>query len=164
MTIGRGTHDKLRRLQALLGHSVPSGDLAQLLDRAFDALLVQVERKKFAATGRPRPRTEPRLREGTPTRGIPAEVRRAVWARDGGRCTFVGVRGARCSGRRFIEFDHIVPLARGGLATVENLRLRCRTHNRLEAERVFGATFMAGKRAKAPRVPRRRVHDTPAPG
>ncbi|PYV07875.1 MAG: hypothetical protein DMG07_27350, partial [Acidobacteria bacterium] len=37
-----------------------------------------------------------------------------------------------------LEFDHIVPFAAGGEATVENLRLLCRVHNRHEAERFFG--------------------------
>jgi hypothetical protein len=39
-----------------------------------------------------------------------------------------------------------VPVARGGDATVENLRLLCRAHNQHAAERAFGADFMAEKR------------------
>jgi hypothetical protein len=34
---------------------------------------------------------------------------------------------------------HILPYAKGGLATVENISLRCRRHNQYEAELVFGA-------------------------
>ncbi len=45
-----------------------------------------------------------------------------------------------------LEFDHIVPVARGGESTEDNLRLRCRAHNQLEAERTFGAGFMRRKR------------------
>jgi hypothetical protein len=41
------------------------------------------------------------------------------------------------------------PVARGGEATVEGIRLRCRTHNQYEAECVFGAGFMSEKRAEA---------------
>jgi hypothetical protein len=48
-----------------------------------------------------------------------------------------------------LEFDHVVPVARGGTATVEGLRLRCRTHNQYEADRVFGAEFMSRKRLGA---------------
>jgi len=48
-----------------------------------------------------------------------------------------------------MQFDHIDPVARGGEATVENIRLRCRAHNQYEAERVFGAGFMASKREAA---------------
>jgi hypothetical protein len=39
-------------------------------------------------------------------------------------------------------------VARGGLATVDNLRLRCRAHNQYEAERTFGSGFLRDKREK----------------
>jgi hypothetical protein len=38
------------------------------------------------------------------------------------------------------------PVARGGKATIENTRLRCRAHNQYEAERTYGAGFMREKR------------------
>ena len=40
----------------------------------------------------------------------------------------------------------IEPYALGGPSTVENITLRCATHNGLEAEEKFGASFMAQKR------------------
>jgi hypothetical protein len=55
VTIGKATHDKLRYAQELLGHTIPSGDVAQVLDRALDALIARLEKRKFAATSRPRP-------------------------------------------------------------------------------------------------------------
>jgi len=79
VTIGRGTHDKLRHAQALLSHRVPSGDLAEVLDRVLDLAIKQLERQKFAATDQPRP-----ARRSTSPRTIPAHVQRAVWQRDGG--------------------------------------------------------------------------------
>src|SRR5262249_9097217 len=36
LTIGEATHDKLRYAQDLLGHQIPSGDLAAVIDRALD--------------------------------------------------------------------------------------------------------------------------------
>jgi len=78
-----------------------------------------------------------------------ADGSRAVWERDQGQCTFVGESGKRCPARKFLEFDHIEPAARGGQATVENLRLRCRGHNAYAAERAFGAGFMTEKREAA---------------
>ena len=146
LTMAKSTHDKLRYAQALLSHAVPVGDVAQLLDRALDALIAQLEKLKLGA--------EERRAGGPPTsphpaspvsRYIPASVRRAVWERDEGRCTFVSITGGRCRSRRFIELDHVVPFARGGKATVENLRLRCSAHNQYEAERVFGVDFMRQK-------------------
>jgi hypothetical protein len=44
-----------------------------------------------------------------------------------------------------LEFDHIKPIARGGITTATNLRLRCRPHNQYEARQVMGDAFMEGK-------------------
>ena len=145
LTIGKATHDKLCHAQALLGHRIPSGDLAAVLDLALDALIERLEKRKFAKTSKPRPRT---CRSSNP-RHIPAHVKRAVWERDGARCTFVSESGRRCTARRFLEYDHVTPVARGGQATLANIRLRCRMHNQHDAERMFGAGFMSEKRAAA---------------
>jgi hypothetical protein len=146
LTLAQETHDKLRYAQALLGHAVPSGDLAQVLDRALDALIARLEQRRFAAGPRSRPRHGRAQANG---RYVPAAVRRAVWRRDGGRCTFVSERGRRCAARTRLEFDHIEPMARGGESTVTGLRLRCRAHNQYEAERRFGCEFMRHKRERA---------------
>jgi hypothetical protein len=145
VTIGQETHDKLCYLQALLSHRIAPNDVAGALDRALDLAIAQLEKRKFAATSRPRPG---RTSSGNP-RYIPADVRRKVSQRDQGRCTFVSEDGRRCEARELLEFDHVEPIARGGLATVEGLRLRCRGHNQLEAERVFGVGFMKAKREAA---------------
>jgi 5-methylcytosine-specific restriction endonuclease McrA len=143
-------YEKLRYAQALLGHSLPTGELAEVFDRALDALIARLEQRKFAATSRPRQLRRPRRDSANP-RHVPAEVRRAVWERDGGRCTFVSDAGYRCPARTRLEFDHVEPLARGGQATVKGMRLRCRAHNQHAAEREFGAGFMARKREAARR-------------
>ena len=76
-------------------------------------------------------------------------MKRAVWERDQGQCTFVSETGHRCESRKRLEFDHVVEVARGGEATVEGIRLRCRAHNQYTAERTFGAEFMRHKRIAA---------------
>ena len=145
LTMGQSTHDKLRYAQELLSHQVPNGDIAEVLDRVLDVAIGQLERRKFAAT--PKPRT-PKGRSSHP-RTIPAHVRRAVWKRDGGQCTFVSSTGHRSSAREPLEFDHVVPVARGGQATVEGIRLPCRAHNQYGAECALGAEFMGRKRQEA---------------
>jgi 5-methylcytosine-specific restriction endonuclease McrA len=55
----------------------------------------------------------------------------------------------RCSETHLLELDHILPIARGGQSTVDNLRVRCRAHNQHEAERVFGVAFMRAQRERA---------------
>ena len=132
LTVTGATHDKLRRAQDLLRHAIPSGDLAQIVDRAVTLLLTDLERVKLAAVERPfGARANVRG-----SRYIPSAVRRAVWKRDGGRCAFVGADG-RCAERGFLEFHHVEPYGVGGAPSVENLELRCRAHNLYEAERFF---------------------------
>jgi hypothetical protein len=132
--------EKLGYAKALLAHV--TRDEAEVLERALDALIAKLEARKFAKTDRPRP-----ARPSADPHYVPAEVRRAVVARDGGRCTFVGDHGHRCGTRDALQFDHIVPVAKGGQSTVDNVRLRCRAHNQLEADRAFGEAFMQRRRA-----------------
>ena len=64
-------------------------------------------------------------------RAIPAAVKRQVWQRDGGRCSYLDRRtGRRCNSRHLIEIDHILPYALGGGVDPRNLRLLCRAHHR----------------------------------
>jgi hypothetical protein len=79
-------------------------------------------------------------------RYIPRAVRCAVWERDGERCTYVDAMGRRCREMGALELDHVQPHARGGTASVENLRLRCRAHNALTAEQEFGRDFVKRQR------------------
>ncbi|MEZ4221383.1 MAG: hypothetical protein R3B13_10700 [Polyangiaceae bacterium] len=77
------------------------------------------------------------------SRHLPAEVRRAVWKRDEGRCTFVDTRGQRCRERSGLEFHHEIAFAKGGKHKTEFVSLRCKAHNALAAEQDFGAAHMA---------------------
>ncbi len=135
-TIGKESHDKLRRLQALLRREIPSGDPAAIFDRAVTLLLEKVEKAKLGATAKPRP-----IRPGTDksqSRHTANQSKRVAWRRDDGQCGFVSKGGHRCTERTFLEFHHIEPYALGGPGTAENIALRCRRHNQYEAELVFG--------------------------
>jgi hypothetical protein len=52
-TVSRETHEKLRRAQDLLRHSIPDGDPAKIFDKALSLLLAQIERQKLAAAVKP---------------------------------------------------------------------------------------------------------------
>ena len=145
VTIGEATHGKLLRAQALLRHQVPSGDLAEVLDRALDALLDRVEGRKLGKVKKPRAAKASRSR-----RYVPSEVRRQVVARDGVRCSFVAEDGRRCEETGFLELDHVVPVSRGGESSQGSVRVLCRAHNQFEAERILGReAVVAGRAARA---------------
>ena len=143
-TIGPETHEKFRRLPALLRREIPDGDPGKIFDRAVALLLEKVERTKLGAATRPRaarsirPRTDPPSGDRLPSRDVPRAVKRLAWPRDAGQCAFVSTSGRRCSERAFLEFHHVQPYAKHGPATVENISLRCRRHNQHEAQMIFG--------------------------
>ena len=140
-TIGQETHERLRRLQALLRREIPDGDPGAIFDRALALLLETVEKKKLGAVTSPRPRGVIRLGTDNParcSREAPRAVKRVVWRRDAGQCAYVAPDGRRCSEKTFLEFHHVQPHALKGPPTVENIALRCWRHNQYEAELIFG--------------------------
>ena len=139
-TADAATRDLLREAQDLLGHAIPTGDLAAVFHRALSLLVTDLRRRKFGETRRPRPGHSTHVGSETS-----AAVRRAVSARDESRCGFVSKDGHRCEERRFLEFHHVVPRAAGGRATVDNIQLRCRAHNGHEVDLFFGPGKRRGK-------------------
>jgi len=145
----QATEDELRECESLLSHRIPPGHRGEVVAYAIHQLVLALRKRKFAATDRPA-----RTSRATQTaRHIPAHVRRAVRGRDGDRCTFVSSSGQRCGSRARLEFDHAIPVARGGESSIDNLRLRCRAHNQFAAEQAFGLAFMRAKRGVAPERP-----------
>lgn len=63
------------------------------------------------------------------TRSIPQDVKAQVWQRDGGRCV-------ECGDGHYLEFDHIIPLSRGGATSIANLQILCRACNRAKGARI----------------------------
>jgi tetratricopeptide (TPR) repeat protein len=60
---------------------------------------------------------------------IPEKVRHAVWRRDEGRCV-------QCGSQENLEFDHIIPVVRGGANTERNLQLLCEPCNRAKSAKI----------------------------
>lgn len=165
----------LRELQELLSHQVPNGDPAIIIKDSLLRRLKEVKRERFGAGKRrkkageetsakeaPEEKTKQIVEErtkqtadrtkevpdqGTRSRYIPKDIRKAVWERDRGRCAFVSTKGRWCSERRWLEFHHIIPFAWRGETTVDNLELRCRTHNAHEGELIFGKVLRKNKKS-----------------
>lgn len=136
--------DKLERLQALM----PGTDLASMIDAAVGEKLERLEARRFGKTDKPRKSLDDA--DTSPgVRGISTPVKRAVWTRDGGRCTFVGKNGRRCSERHRLEFHHDEAFGLGGDRSVSNIRLLCHPHNVYMAELDYGQETMDRYRGSA---------------
>jgi hypothetical protein len=69
---------------------------------------------------------------GVPLRSVTPQLRRLVFARDGGRCIVPG-----CKHWRFIDVHHVVPRAHRGPNRLENLACLCTAHHRAVHEGVL---------------------------
>ncbi len=146
VTIDRDLKDDLETLAMMLSHKVPRGDLAAVLREAVRCGIDKHGKRKGAVAPARKRSHPPAAHKSSNSRVIPMEVRREVWKRDGGRCTWTSPNGRHCGSRWQLEFDHILPPLFGGEATVGNLRLRCKAHNLLYAEQVYGREHMDGFR------------------
>jgi hypothetical protein len=138
VTVSRGFVAKLAAARDALSHSHPGATTEVVLEAALDLLLAAHEKKKGLAK---KPRPSP-PQPSTSPRHVPAEVKRAVWTRDEGKCQWPLASGGICGSTTRLELDHVVPLARGGASTVSNTRVLCAMHNGLAARQVFGEAWM----------------------
>jgi hypothetical protein len=115
-----------------------------VLERALDLLIADRLKQRFALGARAaKPRSARALVESKAgSRHIPHDVRRAVGARDGLRCTYTSADGDRCAQQGLLELHHEQPHGRGGPSTVENVRVLSRAHNQLLAECDYGREFV----------------------
>jgi hypothetical protein len=117
----------IERAKALLARSAPGKSLGELHLEAMRLLVASLEKQKFAVvegeSDRERgPATLPT--KGPKSRHIPAAVRRAVYERDGARCTYVDERGERCRETPYLELHHRQPFGKRGAHTIANVGKR----------------------------------------
>lgn len=92
-------------------------DVDALINEHANRRRVQIERAHAL-----RSMTE-QLDAGARRKRIPQAIKVAVWQRDGGRWV-------ECESNKQLEFDHVIPLAKGGSNTERNLQLLCADCNR----------------------------------
>ena len=148
--------DKLEEVRSLLGPKGASMGYAELFDCLADLGTESLKAKKFGKirTSKEKSRFTPTSEcskdpelsnSATPIaakkgavgsgRYIPRTVKHQVWARDRGKCT-------KCTSRRNLNYDHIRPVAQGGVSTLENLRLLCFHCNQRAAVNSFGMNLV----------------------
>ena len=137
--VGPDTAELLDRARQILRHKFPFASLEDIVKEALNVLLDHKDLARRLDKGRDAPPDQAEAKTADPaSRDIPMWVRRAVYKRDDGRCAFVGDEGRACGERSWLEFDHVIPFAQGGRSDDPgNVRLLCRAHNRLAADRAF---------------------------
>ena len=126
--------NKFSELRSLLGFKGSQMSLTDLVEFMADHTIESLKIKKF---GKKRflsnsqfVKTPPVEAQKT-SRQIPRGVKFEVWKRDMGKCK-------KCGSTSNLNYDHIEPVALGGISTLENLRLLCFSCNQRRAIRTFG--------------------------
>jgi hypothetical protein len=149
VTVSRRFLEKLDAAKDALSHTKLGASAEEILEAGLDLLLDRHARRKGLVA---KPRET--VRASKDDDYIPADVKRAVWNRAGERCEWTLESGERCGCTGQLEFDHVIPGARGGKSIVANVRLLCRGHNDLAARLVFGDAWM-DRYTRRRRVPQR---------
>ncbi len=168
---GKSLKEKLERFAEVLGIDCATRRMPEIFEKALDLALekrdpkkkLERRKKREAARSKTRPDEAPGAREARAgsrafqaplgaqasrlhlPRHTPSSVRERLLERADSQCEFRGPGGVRCTARIRLEVDHIKPIGKGGSCEEENLRVFCRGHNLLAAEREFGAEFMRAK-------------------
>ena len=143
---------KLEEVRKLLSGKYPAGvSIEQMLTECIDVFLEKKcpvrkhKRRKARAVKAKKPKVTASKTEKKPTRNIPDAIRDEVYVRDGGKCTYEAPDGTQCCSKHDLEIHHEVPFAVCKSHEIENLRLLCQKHNRLMADRAFGAEFVQSR-------------------
>lgn len=116
---------KIKELKALMAHTHPGVETAQLLEVLCDLQINKLKKDSPAA---------PRANKVSAKTSV-AAIRRQVWQRDKACCV-------NCGSKYAVQVDHIQPKALGGADTLDNLRLLCRKCNQRAAIQVYGSKKM----------------------
>jgi hypothetical protein len=140
LALPKRVFEKLQKLKAHMGPEKASVETLEAIEKALDIANREYEKKfeKGPAQDLKPTNSDSNANANANIRNhIPVAVKRAVWKRDQGTCSYPG-----CGSRFRLEYDHIVPLAIGGTNEISNLRLTCRAHNQLHAINTFGLNKM----------------------
>jgi hypothetical protein len=169
-TASRELMIKIERLKNLLGHKPEAQSYAGLIGELVDLGIKKLDPLEKPLKPQKPIKSDPSLKPGefgksgriestpqsslppvevapseskSPTRFIPVAIKRAVWSRDGGRCTYQDPKtGRHCESRHALELEHVRPFGLGGQSSFENLRLLCSTHNQCTAIQAYGLQKM----------------------
>ena len=162
MTVSRDFLAKLDAARDALSHSHPGASRDQIIEAGLDLILertakrrglVKNPRKKAPAAAEPSaPRERTAVPAKDPGRYVAADVRRAIWERDQGKCQWPVDGGGICGSQLRAELDHIHLKCRGAKPIASELRVLCDLHNQLAARLALGDQVM-DRYTRDPRQP-----------
>jgi holliday junction DNA helicase RuvB len=115
--------DVLKSLRRIQGYALVKAPCRKITaEIAVEALKLFAPWKEASEPGQSRDTSGNRT-------AIPSKVRREVWRRDGGRCV-------ECGSGENLEYDHIIPVSKGGSNTARNIELLCEKHNRSKRDSI----------------------------
>ena len=145
LTVNKNSYENLETLKSLLSHISPNmsyGKLFQTLSELgldkYDPRrkLKKQNEKKQAVKKQDKVKTtlvinkDSKNKSKTNNRYIPAQIKRLVWTRDQGQCSYICPETKKkCGSKHFLQIDHIHPYSLGGSSKLSNLRLLCAGHN-----------------------------------
>lgn len=103
-------------------NNLMSPDIKMILDEAFQKLDRRRDIAQLDTT---------QEEHQTKRKPLPDDVQIFVWNRDSGRCV-------NCGSQENLEFDHIIPVSKGGSNTARNVQLLCESCNREKGNRIGG--------------------------
>ena len=160
--VDESCHKKLEELKNLLSHKNPSLSYGELLLILTDEALEKHDpvrkrtkkrsMKKKAITSAEKLESQQAKTPATTSlekgkyagkakklsRAIPSALKRHIWKRDEGKCSYVHPKTKRrCCSKHLLQIDHIKPFSLGGRSELNNLRLLCAGHNQFRSEKTF---------------------------
>jgi hypothetical protein len=137
--------EKLKSIRELDAHILDNPSYLELFHRIADIALKELDPSASKKPVQKKTATTPpaELAQAQPrSRYIPTSLKREVWKRDQGKCTYKSPDGKCCESRFALEIDHMQPWSMGGQTVIGNLRLLCRAHNWQQAFAKLGAQVM----------------------
>jgi hypothetical protein len=148
VTVPRRLLEKLAAARDALSHSNPNATDAEVLEVGLD-LIIERHRKRRGIGAKPRKpaaASQATAAASPPpprrSRYVPAEIWRAVWARDGGHCVWPLEDGGICGSTHKLQLDHLDGWALGGETTADRCRILCEGHNDRHARELYGDDHM----------------------
>jgi hypothetical protein len=147
----RDFKDKFERLAEVLGVENAQAQMAAVFEKALDLALEKKDPRKKLERRQKREKAKSRSndlakngRSGV-SRHVTSEVSERVHARGEYQCEYRAPDGRRCTSRTGLQIEHVRPFGMFRSHDERFLKLLCPAHNRLAAERVYGAAYIRRK-------------------